>query len=711
MSDKKRIEARFLGGATLMENGVPLSGTAVRRHPLALLAILAVAPDQAITRPRAIGLLWPDANEATGRNRLSSTVYPLRKLLGNDVLTATADTLRLEPAGLDCDIWRFRDLLESGDAASALRWYRGPFLDGFYLENAELFEDEVRKHRDRLKTEWQQAVQTLAEKSETEQQQSVAAHYWRMLLADDLLDTQTATRLVRALTAAGRRYEALKAAEEHAAALQQELGVKPDAVFMEILNRLRQKPVNTDETPEASIAVLFLDALGDEESNSFGEGIHSGILNRLASVDGLTVIARTSLLRYRDTRLSTAEIGAELGVRWVLEGGIQVRGSQFRLDTRLVEARHNRQVWAYDYTGALNAENYFSVQSEISEALFEKLRHRVTPDERLRLTGLATENLEAHRRATEARKHLDQRSPESMQKALACFEEAVELDPDYALAWVGIADTVGLMQAYGYAGTEVLARAEQAIKTALETDPFCAEAHAAQGRFFGQWRREKEATKSLRRAVALKPGYAEASNWLTIGYHVSGDLAAAVDSSRRAVALNPMSVEALNNAASTLLFLGRAEEALQAERKVLELEPGYGTATFFSGLALIELERFEDALHILDGLELPWAGAGVDTARALASAGLGDMTSARGSLESIRRSGYAFDEGLALAALGETEKAIEALGREDFSGQEFAVIYWPTVCVRYLFKPVWRRLPNEQFRALVERIDASFGLI
>ena len=710
MKTKNAIDIRLLGGADLLRDGETLSGAATRRHPLALLALLATAPGYALSRPKAIGLLWPDADETTGRNRLSSTVYPLRKLLGPDALTAAGDTLRLDPTRVRCDVWAFRAALDSDDPETAVRIYGGPFLDGFYIEGSELFDEMVERERLALQRAWTRAVRALAESAEESKRFGEAVHRWQALSAGDPLDSAMAARLVRALAAAGRRHEALKTAERHIALLDEELGAEPDAGFQAVVEQLRQKPAASGETPEASIAVLFFDA-ADEESAALGEGIHGGILNRLATVEGLTVIARTSVRQFQGGGKSAAEIGAELNVRWVMEGGVQARHGQFRLDARLVEARGNRQVWGYDYVGQVNADNYFGVQAEIAGELFEQLRHQVTPDERLRLAQLPTGNLEAHQLAAEARRHLDLRSPESMQDALACFENAVALDPDYAVAWVGIADTLGLMFAYGHAGPEVLARAGEAIRTALEADPHSAEAHAAQGRFHGQFKDEKNARQSLRQAVALKPGYAEAHNWLTVGYQISGHIEAAVDSSRRAAALNPLSVEAVSNSASALLYSGDPERALPIIEKVLEREPGYGTASFFAALAHYELGAFERCLESLEGLDLPWTGVGVDTLRAMAHAALGNPDTAREHLDGIRDGRHAFDEGLVLAAVGDRDSAFEAFARADFSGIEFDVSYWPTVCVRYLFKPLWRTLEDDpRLDGLRRRIDESWGL-
>ena len=199
-----RIELQFLGGAALHRDGHPLSGTATRRHPLALLAMLATAPGHAMSRPKDIGLLWPDANESTGRNRLSSTTYTLRKALGPDALTATGDTLRLARELFECDLWRFLEAVEAGDHEAAVRAYGGDLLDGHYLADSSLFEERVAQQRSSLHRSWREAVRALAHAAEQTDRPGSAAHHWQTLAADDPLDTDVATRLLRSLAAAGR---------------------------------------------------------------------------------------------------------------------------------------------------------------------------------------------------------------------------------------------------------------------------------------------------------------------------------------------------------------------------------------------------------------------------------------------------------------------------------------------------------------------------
>jgi TolB-like protein/Tfp pilus assembly protein PilF len=503
----------------------------------------------------------------------------------------------------------------------------------------------------------------------------------------------------------------------HAEWLREELGVAPDPEFARLVEQVRSAPVVQHHVPAVAaederpaIAVLPFETLGAAEM-ALGEGVHSGILTRLSTLDGLSVISRTSVRRYRDTDKRPAEIAAELGVRWVLEGDVQASGGRFRVNVRLIEAPSDRNTWAQAHEGRLTAENFFQVQADIAGEIADQVSLQLTPAERRRLQENPTASLEAYRLCTEGRMHLDGRSPESMQRALRCFEEAVAVDPDYAVAWVGIGDALGLLHAYGYVGEDVLPRAGQAIDTALERDPRCAEGHAALGRLLGQRNLAPESLDELRLAISIAPGYAEAHNWLSVGLYVTGDAAGALESASRAVALNPLSAEAVSNLGSCYLFTRRLEQALKELRRARELGGDYASATFYEAITLYELERHPEATALLDGLVVPWVGSGVNTVRALALAAQGEEAIARELLEPIRAAGHGFDEGLVLAALGEREAALETFARTRLGGLHMAVSYWPSVAVRHLFGRIWAPLRDDpRYAQLRHQVDAIYGL-
>ncbi|MCL7937506.1 MAG: tetratricopeptide repeat protein [marine benthic group bacterium] len=717
------LELRLLGGAVLRTESGPVTGPASYRHPVALLASLAASSSYTLSRAKLIGLLWPDVSESKGRNRLTSCLYHVRQAAGPGTLTSVGGALRLEPTAVRCDVWEFDEAIERGDDAAAADLYAGPFLDGFYLDGASLFEQRMEKERHRLDRAYRSALQRLTEQAAGSGDAIKASHWWQERAIADPYDSTVASGLVRSLVAAGRRIEALKAADRHVEVLRQEFDAEPAEEFLALVRQLRSDiKVIGDRAATAgsslprftgpSIAVLPLEQLNDESDASFGEGIHRGLLTRLADIEGLGVIARTSVDQFRSQSRPASEIADELDVEWVLEGDVQQSGELFKLNVRLIDAARDRQVWGREYVGVLNSDEVFDLQSDITHEIISRLQIVLTPERREHVDRSPTRDLEAYRLCMQGRMYLDRRSREDMERALRCFEQATERDPDYALAWVGITDSLGLLHAYGHADHEdVLPRAEAALWKALEADPHSGEAHAALGRLLGQRGEQLAALRTIQRAIELKPSYAEAHNWLCVGSQLMGRVREALEYSRRAVQLNPLSPEVLYNLGMSYLINGEHERALAEARRGLELAPHYESAPFLEGIILYEMGRFEDALRALENLSVPWAGSGPRTVSLLAHVAMGNDGAARESLELISDAGHLFDIGIARVALGDIGPAFDALESVRVDGPNFWESYWPTVGVRYLFAPVWDGVREDpRYVNLRSRLDdpASF---
>jgi DNA-binding SARP family transcriptional activator/tetratricopeptide (TPR) repeat protein len=702
-------QLRVLGGATLRCPQGSEHGPESRRHPLALLVLLATAPERALSRAKLAGLLWPDVDEPTGRNRLTSALYHLRQRLGRNAIVSMGDALRLEPDALDCDVWRFQEALGRRDETAAVRLYRGPFLDGFHLPGAVEFDHHVDRERGRLWHDYCEALESLAERAESDGSPAVAVRWWRERAADDPYDTSIALRLVEALVTAGNPEEALRVAEAHQARLRRELGAASHAELEAVLERL--PALSSPPTARShSIAVLPFEALGDVRT-AMGDGIHIGLLDRLSGIAGLGVIARTTVLQYRNSGQTVAQIGRELGVDWVLEGDVQVSGREFRLSVRLVHPGTDRQMWAQQYRGDLSTEDLLDLQADLTKEIYSSLKVEVTREERDQAKTKPTQSVEAYRLWAEGRMYLDRRSAEEMSRAVDRFERAIELDPEYVQAWAGLADALGLLHAYGFFSANVLERAEAAIARALDLDPRSAEAHAARGRLLGQRMEALEAQRELELAVALKPGYAEAHNWLSVGSHALGHREAALKSARRALELDPLSPEVVYNFASSLFINGEHKRALVELRRLRDMAPAYGNTRFLQGIVVYEMGEYDQAASMLEGLEVPWTGAGTRTALALALIALGDPDAARRLLAGIDRSRYAFDTGLVLVALDEKAVAWEAFDEVDFRGLDFWSSFWPTIALRYMFTDVWEKVRHDaRYAGLVKRMDQSWGL-
>ncbi|MEJ2539006.1 MAG: BTAD domain-containing putative transcriptional regulator [Gemmatimonadota bacterium] len=710
-----RTELRLLGGAALFHEDAPVEGPAARRHPRALLALLATAPSGTLSRAKALGLLWPETDESTARNRLTSTLYPLRQAMGAEAVVSAAGQLRLDRALVSCDLWRFREALDRGDPRAAAEGYRGPFLDGFYLEGNPAFEEYVELERHRLHRAWREAVESLARAATEAGRHTEAVRWWETLSRADLLDSSVHSGLVRAHLAAGNPAAALRAGEAHVRRLREELGMEPGESFAALLaevasagSRSGVAPGTPPLDPRPGVAVLPFRSVG-EENAPFADGLHGGILTRLSELAGLSVIARGSLERFRDTDEPASAVGAALGVEWTLEGEVQVAEGAFEVNVRLVHAPDDRVVWGRSWSGSFSADTVFGAQADIAHGVVASLPLAPSPGERLLLAQRPTESLDAFRLASQGRRHLERRTREEMERAVACFAEALERDPDFAPARVGLADALGLLHSYGFRDVSVLPRVEAALVEALEAAPWSAEAHAALGRLRGQQRRAGDASRHMRRAIELQPGYAEAHNWAAVGHLVDGDRLEALASARRAVSLNPLSPEVIYNLGMGLLVNGHPEEALQEARRARELSQGYESARFLEGMILREMGRADAAAQALEGLEVPWAGDAPRTVLALARIDLGEKKEARSLADEVADGGHPFDQGLILAALGEADAAFEAFARESYERMETAVTYWPTVALRHLFADVWDRLRGDpRYPRLVARIDGMW---
>lgn len=460
------------------------------------------------------------------------------------------------------------------------------------------------------------------------------------------------------------------------------------------------------EVADRSIAVLPFETLGSDEATAFTDGVHGDLLTRLSYISDLSVISRTSVMRYRTPDQPLPAIAAELGVAWVLHGEVQETGDQVKVSARLVDARTDRQVWAQSYRRRLTAANLFEIQAEITRQIVRALESRLTPQEERQVERTPTENLEAYRLYTQGRELLDQRTEGAMRRALDYFQLAIAEDSAYALAWAGLADGLLLLHGYRYMDTAgVLPQAEDAALRALELNPESAEAHASLGLLHSERHDGPAAIRELARSVELRPSYAEAQNWLSWVHQLLGHRNDALESAKRGVELDPLSPETVSNLSLSYLANGEYENALAQARRADEIQPSWGTARFYEGLALYHLGRFAEAESVLENLAVPWAGSGPLATLALVHVVSGDTAEARELLARIEESGHPFAGGLVHAALGEKDDAFDAFQRVGRWSE------WPTLSVHYLYDDVLGPLREDpRYEELIGEVDLSWGL-
>jgi TolB-like protein len=329
---------------------------------------------------------------------------------------------------------------------------------------------------------------------------------------------------------------------------------------------------------EASIAVLPFTNLTQEEKNDpFTNGIHDDLLTHLSRIASLKTTSRTSVMQYKGSTKTIPEIAAELGVATVLEGGVQRVGNRVRINAQLIDAVADEHLWAEQYDRELTAANVFEIQSEIAKAIADQLQATLTTKEQQRLDHVPTQNIEALDAYFIGRTLLEERTVDSLEAAIQYFEAVVELDPDFALGWSGLADAYMLLPEYSSSADRQLVEdhARAAVTRALEIDPDIPEVQATHAWYelrFYDW---DGAEKIFRDALTVAPDNVNVLHWLSHVLSFQGRFDEAILHARHAVAVEPASNMMRTNLAYILVDAGQFEEALQVGRSMRETHPDY----------------------------------------------------------------------------------------------------------------------------------------
>jgi TolB-like protein/Tfp pilus assembly protein PilF len=321
---------------------------------------------------------------------------------------------------------------------------------------------------------------------------------------------------------------------------------------------------NTDPTANA-----------DPDRDFFADGMTEDLINRLSRLSGLRLIARNSVFRYKGKQADPQAVGRELGVRTVLMGRIVQRGDDLNISVELVDARNNSHLWGEQYDRKVT--DLFAVQKEIARDISDELGVRLTGEELKRATRDYTENAEAYQLYLKGRYFWNKRTPEDLQRAADYFQQAITKDPNYALAYSGLADAY-IYMGYAFGRTpamEAMPTAKAAALKALELDQNLAEAHISLGlvKFFYDWD-WAGAESEFKRAIQLNPNYPSAYHFYSVYLIcVPKKFDEAIAVAKRGLELDPLSIPINNILALHLYYAGRYDEAIAQRRKTLELNP------------------------------------------------------------------------------------------------------------------------------------------
>ncbi len=331
-----------------------------------------------------------------------------------------------------------------------------------------------------------------------------------------------------------------------------------------------------------SIAVLPFDNRSNlKEDEFFVEGIHDDLLTKLSKIGSLKVISRTSVIRYKDTKIPIPEIARELGVATIMEGSVQRAGNTVRINVQLIDAQTDKHLWAEIFDRELTTENLFAIQSEISNKIAQALKATLSVEEKQRVNDRPTDNLAAYSAYQRGRQLMARRTAETVDKALLEFQRAVELDPDFALAWVGIAETAMLaLELSDMKRPEAFRLTKEASEKALAINDQLGEAHLAMAELLSsQEGLEEEAESAYKLAIQLSPGYTLAWQWYarTLS-NIPDRLQDALELAKKAAELDPLSASTQNQVISVLGRLGRYEEAEEKLNRLIEQDPGFASS-------------------------------------------------------------------------------------------------------------------------------------
>jgi DNA-binding SARP family transcriptional activator len=605
---------KLFGGASLESaNGTGYSGPSLQRHRIALLAVLATHRPRAMPREKLMELLWPERDAAQARRLLNQSVYVLRRAFGEEAILTTVDALRLNPDVVRCDVVEFEECAAAGELARAVRLYAGPFLDGFFLDDAPDLERWVAEERSRLAGLQAKVLLGLAESSESRGDARVAADWLKALIAHDPSSSGAVLRLMRVLESSGDPAGALLQAAAHERLLQEELGVGLPQEITAIVERLHGSaasggpPLASGGTARRA-GIHVADAVAgnsQEEPSAHAPPAHLRPWKLVAS--GASAILVCGFLAWRLWGPGESQVPAAADA-WLGDDG-----------QMLPPERRTSSIAAYE----------LFVRASDPAAL---------------------------------------RDVTAAQQALEDFRQAVALDPGYAAAWLGLARMtmrVGAAQPGDIPAANALSASLAAVDRAVKLDDTIAEAYALRALLQLLEFDYPAAETSFARALALDPSLGVARQWRVGLFLWTARSAEALAEAERAAALDPVSPAAQAEVARALGANGRCREALARLERLEGVDPPLLRVPSISAECKGQMRMWQSAVADLraapgDRGPLDQALLGFLLAKA------GDREEALGILNALderRRigSGGAFPVAVVHAGLGNRDEALTTL--------------------------------------------------
>jgi TolB-like protein/Tfp pilus assembly protein PilF len=462
-----------------------------------------------------------------------------------------------------------------------------------------------------------------------------------------------------------------------------------------------------NELSAKSIAVLPFDNLSRDPDNAFfAEGVQDEILTRLAKVADLKVIARSSTAKFKSAPENLTDVAKQLGALNILEGSVQKANDQVRVNVQLINALTNAHLWAEIYDRKLT--DIFAVESDIAKTIADTLQAKLTGAEKQMMVSQPTTDTTAYELYHKGRSLWGKRTGDNIPKAIAFFEQAIARDPNYALAYAGLASAYILSPFYtGADRREAGSKAKEAALKALRLDPNLAEAHAALGKvlFFSEIDLAG-ATREYKRAIELKPNDADAHHWFSNDSLAAlGQFDEAIAEGKRSVELDPLSIVINADLGETFFYARRFDESVAQLRKTLEIDPTSFYVHYNLGIALQAKGDLSGAITEYEKAKQLSDNPTVATFWAQAKAHAGDKDAARRMLSELdeiskHREVVGYLRALLYLSLNNKDEALRWL-EQGYEERDGSNICWINV------DPLLQSLHGDpRFEALVQKVVA-----
>lgn len=371
-----------------------------------------------------------------------------------------------------------------------------------------------------------------------------------------------------------------------------------------------------------SIAVLPFSNATDSDTEYFNDKITESLINNLSQLPKLRVVPRSLVYNYKGREIDLRSIGRELNVRSILTGRVHRRGDTVSIQVDLIDVANVSQLWGRHYDRKIS--DILLVQQDISNDIFENLRLKLSVEEK--------KQLDAFSLYVKGRNYLNKRTADGLQLGIEYFQQAIEVDSDYALAYAGLADCYNMLVVYGVSKPqEAFPKAKEAALKALKIDDSLAEAHTSLAFVKHRWEWEwADAEREFRLAIQYKPGYAPAHQWFSSYLVAVGRFDEAIAEAKRAQELGPLSLISNLHLGWVLYLAGRYDEAIEHSKKLIEIDSNFFPAYRYLGLAYEQKGMYREAISEFEkGVKL--------SASPLLIAHLGHAYAASGNKAEARR--------------------------------------------------------------------------